>query len=128
MIAVIMRVAQALPVWLWATLAVAGAMAAAVAIGLGQASTIGELETSLAQSERSAAQARAAIEEQAQQYNRQLEAMGQAVAAQKGYALDAQDRAQALQKRIQQARGEDDALDACLGMPLPDGMADGLRQ
>lgn len=128
MTAIIMRMAKALPVWLWLALAAAGAVAGAVSIGLSQAGTIGDLESSLQESRQATADAEHRARQQARRYNRQIDAMGKAVAAQKGYAREAENRARGLQKRIQRARGDSDALDACLGMPLPDGMADSLRQ
>lgn len=128
MISIALRMARAVPVWLWAVLAAVGAVAAAVAIGLSQASAIGELEAEAKQSREQVEEARAAMRQQAERHRQQVVAMGEALAAHKGYARDAKGRARELEKRIAQAGDDDDALDACLGMPLPTDVADGLRQ
>ncbi|WP_147408760.1 hypothetical protein [Kushneria sinocarnis] len=68
------------------------------------------------------------LDQQRREHQREIKARDAAVTAQRQQAQEAQKRANELDERIDQARGRDGDVDACMGMQLPAAVADSLRQ
>lgn len=113
---------------LWLALALVAGAIGVVTTGLHQARTIGSLEGEVDTQ-------RAAIKELGQQLGAQhrahqqaLAARDAALAAEKAHTHRAERRAKGLAASIQEERVADADVDACMGMRLPDGIAERLRQ
>lgn len=113
---------------LWLALALVAGAAGVVLVGLYQARTIGTLEAEMAAKQ-------AAIEELGHQLGRQhrqhqaaMAARDAALEAEKAHALAARNRARGLSDEIRNARAANAEIDACMGVHLPDGLAERLRQ
>ena len=108
------------------------AAAAFVALGLyqvqSQAQQIGELEAHNAKQREAIVQLGETLGEQHTRHQRELSARDAAVEAHRQEAQQAQARAANLETQFTQARSADADVDACMGMQLPDGIADSLRQ
>lgn len=66
--------------------------------------------------------------QQERQHEKELAARDAAIVAAQKMARDAEERAVHLEDQFTQARATDADIDACMGMPLPAGIADSLRQ
>lgn len=113
---------------LWLALALVAGAASVVAIGLHQARTIGELEADIATKQAAIESLGHQMNEQRRQHEQALAARDVALEAERSHARDARARAESLSSEIDQARATDDEIDACLGMRLPDRIAERLRQ
>lgn len=121
-----------LPAKAWLALAVLALVAGAGWLG---ASTITDQAARISALEAEVANKRAAIQElgdqlgdQQQRHARELAARDAALVAERAHAQAAKARARTLTHQIDEARNADDAVDACMGMALPAGIADSLRQ
>ncbi|MGM0825684.1 MAG: hypothetical protein ACQEUY_13305 [Pseudomonadota bacterium] len=113
---------------LWLALGLAGGVVGAAAWGLHQASTIGELKADMAAKQAVIEGLGYQMDQQQRQHETAIAARDAALATERAYARDAQQRAESLTTEIQKARATDEEIDACLGLRLPDAIADRLRE
>lgn len=95
---------------------------------LGQADTIAAQREQISQRDERIESLGRTLEQQHQQYQQDIAARDSAVEAQRQQAQAASQRAESLADVIDQSRVESGDVDACMGMQLPDAIADGLRQ
>lgn len=113
---------------LWLALALVAGAAGVVAMGLYQARTIGELESDNATKQAAIEELGQQLAAQHQQHRQALAARDAALEAERAHTREAQARAQGLASEIEKARATDEQIDACMGLRLPAGLADRLRQ
>lgn len=105
---------------------------AGVALGLyqirSQAEEIGRLEAESATQAQAVTRLGELLAEQRERHQEELAARDAALASHRQQAQAAQARAAALDRQFTEARSADADVDACMGMRLPDGIADSLRQ
>jgi uncharacterized protein (DUF3084 family) len=113
---------------LWLALALVVGAAGVVAAGLHQARTIGEQKAELATRQAAIEELGRQLARQHEQHQAAMAARDAALASHRQQAQAAQARAAALDRQFTEARSADADVDACMGMRLPDGIADSLRQ
>lgn len=113
---------------LWAGLGVVLALAATAALVVHQSRAIGGLEAEVVTKQATIHEMGNRLTSQERQHERELSARNQAIAAERAHARQAKDRAATLAQQINNARDADGDVDACMGMALPAGIADSLRQ
>ncbi|MDT0499697.1 MULTISPECIES: hypothetical protein [unclassified Halomonas] len=113
---------------LWLAVGLAAGAASVVAVGLHQARTIGEQEAELAIRQAAIEELGSQLARQHEQHQVAMAARDAALEAEKAHALAAQNRARGLSDEIRNARAADAEIDACMGVRLPDGLAERLRQ
>lgn len=113
---------------LWLALALVAGAIGVVAAGLHQARTIGELEADLATKRAAIQELGNQLAQQHRQHQQALAARDAALQAERAHAREAQARAEGLAGAMENARASDAEIDACMGVRLPDGLAERLRQ
>ncbi|QTP60916.1 DUF2570 family protein [Billgrantia antri] len=113
---------------IWAGLAVVGLLALGLYQLRSQAETIGTLRADKATQRQAIEQLGHALTAQAEHHARQLAARDAALAAERSHAAEARQRADSLAAEIQNARDSHADFDACMGLQLPAGVAERLRQ
>ncbi|MCK0743577.1 hypothetical protein [Chromohalobacter nigrandesensis] len=113
---------------LWGAVAALAGAAAVVGIGLHQAQSIGELEAKVATKQAAIDKLGNKLEAQDERHQQALAARDAALVAARAHTRDAQARTRSLADEIKNARATDEQIDACMGMQLPGGIADRLRQ
>ncbi|WP_456270247.1 hypothetical protein M1D97_10390 [Kushneria sp. AK178] len=126
--------------WIWGLMPIKawlaiGGVALIVAVGwwvigtiTDQADTIGQKRAQLQAKTQRIESLTDQLDQQRRDHQQALAARDAAVTAQRQQAQEARQRANELDERIEQARGRDGDVDACMGMQLPGAIADGLRQ
>jgi len=109
-------------------LVVVASAAGVVAAGLHQARTIGELEAELTIKQAAIEELGHQLARQHEQHQAALVARDAALEAERAHAQQALQRAQGLAGEIRNARTANAEIDACMGVRLPDSLADRLRQ
>lgn len=95
---------------------------------LAQAEQIGTLQADIATKQAAIDELGQQLADQHAQHQIELLARDTAAAVEHEQHAQAESRASMLAHQLNQARVTDAAIDACLGMPLPAGIADSLRQ
>ncbi|WP_280565281.1 hypothetical protein [Chromohalobacter sp. 48-RD10] len=113
---------------LWLTVAGVAGAAAVVGIGLHQAQSIGALEAEVATKQATIDDLGNQLEAQDERHQQELAARDAALVAERAHARDAEARTRSLAAEIKKARGADEQINTCMGVQLPGGIADRLRQ
>lgn len=113
---------------LWVAVAGVAGIAAVIGIGLHQAQAIGELEAKVATKQAAIDELGNQLEAQDERHQQALAARDAALVAERAHVRDAEARTRSLANEIKKARATDEQIDACMGMQLPGGIADSLRQ
>ncbi|KAA0014418.1 DUF2570 domain-containing protein [Billgrantia pellis] len=113
---------------IWAALAAAGLLALGLYQLRAQAEEIGALQAENATQRQAIDQLGHALTAQHEHHARQLAARDAALDAERAHAAEARQRADSLSHEIRHARATDADIDACMGLQLPAGIADSLRQ
>ncbi|MDR5887549.1 hypothetical protein [Vreelandella janggokensis] len=113
---------------LWAGLALVAGAAGVVAVGLDQAHTIGEQRAEMESQQALVESLGYQLQAQQRQHEKNLAARDAALVAEREHARAAQQRAKTLSTQINQERAANAELDACMGLQLPDSIAERLRQ